>query len=371
MRGLSIVELMVAVALGLLIALACSTTLVSGQRSKQVTVSVNDINLTAAFVATTLDQMLRSAGSGFAKRGTDVFGCQVVAARNATTILPRASAWPAPFASLPTTRRLAPLVIHAGASAGGSDVLAIMTGNSGASEAPVLVMPASATGTSVRLRNTLGLAGGDLALVAETGTGCILEQVSAGFTGGTAQTVTFDGTYAASTVGGVSLASLGQTATTLLIPLGNATAVNRPLFQFIGVDANQTLFAYDLLQLGVEDAASPLAEGVVELRALYGVDTNGDGTLDAWRDPSASPWTAAALTDGSSTATANLSTIVAVRVGLVLRSPLTERSSVAPATLTLFPDLPATVQRTYTITTALRTQRHRTLEVSVPLRNML
>jgi type IV pilus assembly protein PilW len=56
---------------------------------------------------------------------------------------------------------------------------------------------------------------------------------------------------------------------------------------------------------------------------------------------------------------------------MVLRSDRIERDAVAPASLTLFTDLPAAVQHTHAIATGLRNQRFRTVEFTVPLRNVM
>jgi type IV pilus assembly protein PilW len=370
-RGFSLIELMVAVAIGLIVTLAAASVMQRAEGGKRTTVTTNDVNQTASYLGYAMDRTLRSAGSGYVQRAQQAFGCQLRAQLSGSTILPRATAWPVPFASLPTTPRLAPVVIHASASASGSDVLAVMTGNAGYSEAASTVMPASVMSGQLRLRNTLGLRGDDLVLLHDTAAGCVLEQVQAGFAGTEDQVLPFAGAYAAGTVDGVDITTLGTVESIQLISLGNAAAQNRPEFQFIGVGANNTLFSYDLLRLGVDDTPVPIADGVVELRALYGVDSNGDGLIDTWQSPSATGWTAAALQDGSAAAQTNLRRIMAVRVGLVLRAALVERDNVAPASLTLFADLPTAVQRTHTITTANQRNRHRVIEVTVPLRNIL
>ena len=378
-RGFSLIELMIAVAIGLVVTLAATGILIRSESGKRTTVSTNDINQTGAYLSYTLDRTLRSAGSGYTQKWAQTFGCAIHAQHSGTTMLPRPSAWPAPFASLPANPVLAPVVIYAGASQAGSDVLAVMTGNAGFGESPPTVTPGSVTATSLNLRNTLGLRGDDLVLVYDdsgSGTGlpgCVLQQVQTGFAGSTAQTLPFAGAYAAGTVGGIDMTTLGLGSQTFAIDIGNVSAANTPQFQFIGVGANNTLLSYDLLQLGASDDPLPLAEGVVEMRALYGVDTNAtpDGYIDTWVSPSTSPWTAAELTNGSATANSNLRRILAVRVGLVLRSQLIERDVVAPSTLTLFSDLPLAVQHTVNLSTADQHSRYRTVEVTVPLRNLL
>ena len=54
------------------------------ESSKRSTTSVNDINQTAAYVTYVMDRHLRSAGSGFAQRWSDAFGCILNAARPAS-----------------------------------------------------------------------------------------------------------------------------------------------------------------------------------------------------------------------------------------------------------------------------------------------
>ena len=200
-------------------------------------------------------------------------------------MLPRPGAWPAPFTTLPTSPRIAPAVIFAGASDGGSDVLAVMTGNAGYSESGSAVLPGSVTASDLRLRNTLGFNSNDLVLLYDDTAGCVLQQVQSPFTGSTSQTLPFGGTYSGGEVDGVNLTSLGLGNTMYTIAIGNVVTENQPQFQYFGVGASNTLFSYDLLQLGTSDASLPMADGVVELRALYGVDTNDDGMGYTYGEP--------------------------------------------------------------------------------------
>jgi type IV pilus assembly protein PilW len=335
---------------------------------KRTLISTNDLSLTSSYVSFSLDRELRSAGSGFTQNWRSTFGCVLRVARGGTQILPRASAFPVPFDAVPQQLRLAPLLIHAGAGAGGSDVLAVATGSSGVGEAPIQVQQASATASDLRVTSTVGLRGNDLVLVAEDGVGCVLQQVAAPFTGGANQLLTFGGTYAKSEIDSVQLASF-STGTAFLSLLGNTTG-NRPMLRLFGVGADATLFSHDVLQLDGTDTAQPVVDGVADLRALYGVDSNADGRIDTWVAPTDVNFTAAALTNGSEAARTRLLTIMAVRVGMVLRSDRIERDEVAPATLTLFTDLPG-LEHTHAIANDLRHQRFRTVEFTVPLRNVM
>jgi type IV pilus assembly protein PilW len=271
---------------------------------------------------------------------------------------------------VPQTVRLAPVVVHAGAGGGGSDVLAVITGSSGLGESPMRLLPASATSTKVNLDSTVGLRADDLVMLFQDGSNCLVQQVAAGFAGGASQQLDFGGTYAADEVSGVRLDAMGTVDTAWAAVLGNTTA-NRPQFQLIGVGDNATLMAYDLLRLDGTDTPLALADGVADLRAVYGVDSDSDGRVDSWQSPATAPWDAASLLDGSATARVNLSRIVAVRVGLLVRTSVPERDAVSPTQLTLFPDLGAGLTYTRTLAAEEQQLRWRVLDFTVPLRNVL
>jgi len=384
-RGFSLIELLVSMAIALVVTLAITTVMIQGEGTKRSTTSVNEINQTGAYVAYVLDRQLRSAGSGYAQRWADGFGCLVNAARSGTTVLPRSTAIASPFAAAPLTLRLAPVIIQADAADSGGevrgDLVTILTGTAGFSESPPLVNTSSVTGTStsgaLTLPNSLGFRSGDLLLLADATVagGCMVEPVSAAASGA----VTLSGTYYQQTGSGVTITSFG--GSTYAIQLGTLPS-NPPQFMIYGVGDNRTLFSYDLLNTTATDPPPvPIADGVVEMRALYGLDTTNppDGTVDTWVLPSATGYDATTLTDGSSASRLKLRQIVAVRIGFILRTSLKEKSRTddpvrgydAPATITLFGDLDTSVRRTRTVGTGESNYRYRTVEVTVPLRNVL
>jgi len=368
--GFTLIELLVAVAIGMALVLAITLMMVRFESGRRTLTSLNDSSIGGAYVSYALDRLVRSAGSGYAQAWRNAYGCRLMAARGGTTTLPRATPFLAPFASVPQAVRLAPLVVHAGVGTDGSDVLAIQTGSSGLGESPLRMMTASATGTGLRVPATLGIRASDLVMVFQDGSNCMLQQVASGFAGGADQALNFGGTYATSDIGGVRLEDMGVSDNAWVSLLGNATG-NRPQFQLIGVGENATLVAHDMLQLDGTDNVVAIADGVADLRARYGVDTNDDGRIDSWQDPGVAPWNAATLLDGSATSRTNLSRIVAVRVGVIIRTSLPERDTVAPTSLTLFGDLDPTLHATRSLSTAERQLRWRSLDFTIPLRNVL
>lgn len=374
--GFSLPELMVAVVIGLVLTLTISTMVARQEAVRRGVTSGNDLTSNAAYASYLLDQELRSAGAGFSQAVGSNYSCTLLVSRENAQLLPSPTAFPAPFAAIPQNPVLAPLIVHAGAGAGGSDVIAVATGNSGLAETATQVVPGTAAAGQVRLPNTLGMRGGDLVLVSQPQAAppinCMLQQVGPGFAGGAAEVLTFGGRYAADVINGVALAGYAVGNTTISA-LGNVTG-NNPRLQLLGIDANNRLMAYDLLQLTA--GVQALVEGVVDMRVRYGVaalplaPVPANRTVANWVAPTANGYTAAALSAGTAAAQTNLQSILAVRVGLVLRSDQAEKSDVTTPKLTLFGDLPAALQYTYTVPAGTTTQRYRTVEFTVPLRNV-
>lgn len=383
--GFSIIESMISIALGMVVVLAVTTMLVRTDATQRSGRAVNDTVQGAAYAAAMLDDLLRSAGAGFSNDAARVFGCSLNARRGAANWLPRTQPWPAPFQAYPQQIRMAPVLIGKDMSDSGSDVLAVIKGNGGIAESPIEVM--AVTPVTLSVRNAIGLRNLDLMLLADGDQECLLLQV-AGLPAPAANTAVLNtavttlnllghgGAYAmtdgvnrtlnsfAPLTGGAILAHLGSGTQSTPRP---STA---PVFTLIGVGAGNVLFGLDML--GIEDfRPMPLADGVVALHALYGVDTTGDGTLDAWVDPGVEPYTIATLSSGTEQSRQLMERIVAVRIGIVARTSRAEREAVSAGSLLLFEDLGAPLTQTVSLSAQEQRFRHRTLEVTVPIRNTL
>jgi type IV pilus assembly protein PilW len=418
-RGFTLIELMVALVVSSVLTLAVFAALSVFEGRKRTTTATNDASQAGNYAMYTLDKWVRSAGSGFAQSGVPTpatsvyagavtsFGCQLFAARGNNDVLPRGASnpLPAPFANVNTgqagTFRLVPLMIAPGqttpnVSGQPSDVLIVMAGAAGFGEGPILSQTAiDGSGTpfvtpvggasQLNLNSGVSLGGDDLVLLADQPGAsnvnpCMVQQINS-VAGGSVLLTNGTG-YGKSTIGsGASSASVATySANAVAMKLGNVAAGNAPSFTVIGVGDDNTLFSYDLLQTSGADATpnpnlQALAEGVFELHALYGIDTDNDGRVDSWQDPGASgsAYSPAALTAGTNAAAAVIARIKAVRVGLILRTSLQEKEQVAPATLSLFSDLGAglTYTRTLNAATGERNFRYRVAESTIPLRNSL
>lgn len=383
-QGFTLVELMVSLVIASLVSLAVMSTLGVAASSRRNTHAVNDINQSGAYALTLLDRLVRSAGAGFSQAGPAALGCALQASRANAQILPLPSATslPAPFTGLSNNLggvfRLAPVVIAAGAttpdqSGSSSDALIVMSGQSGQAES-ALDFTALNSSTTLPLKSALGLSAGSLLLLADrqpASTGvkaCLLTQVSSGWTAGS-QPVMLGGTYYAATVNGNALTDYSLDA--FALNLGNSTDRNPPRLQVLGVGDAGTLYAYDLLRTD-SNPLQPLVAGLFELHALYGVDSDADGLVDTWTSPTTSGYTASALLDGSVAAAVRLGRIKALRVGLILRTSVSDEQSPPSATaVTLFSDLGTSLRFTRALGSAERAWRYRTVEATIPLRNTM
>jgi type IV pilus assembly protein PilW len=391
--GFSLIELLVAMVIGLVLTLAITSVLIRSEGSKRSTTSVNDINQSGAYATYLLDRYLRSAGSGYSQNWRSTYGCLVNASNDKKVVLPLPSGGPvAPSVLIKVNfpMRLAPVIIGKDLADTGTetrgDVLRVMSGTSGVGETAQAVVPGSLSATQLSLPTTLGYTTRDLLLFANaSGSNCLVTQAGSHLATDAGPLLTLDDKFAfyrdpSAFVGDALALQIGR------------EGGNLPQFLLIGVGNNNTLVSYDLLQDNPSDEA--LTDSVVEMRAIYGLDnktvgppatTLPDGVIDEWVDATGD-FDATKLMNGTPESQVRLRQIVAVRVGLILRTSLAERSKSTAASgvtsaetfeqgsgteLTLFADQPTTLQKTRTLSTAERAYRFRTVEMTIPLRNVL
>ncbi len=373
-RGFSLIELMVSIVIALGMIVTMGAVMGKFETAKREGASSSDLSSTAAFLSYDLDRQIRNAGSGFSTASSEVYGCELTASRDGAQLLPALQAFPAPFASVPTTLRMVPLLAFPGIgpNAAKSDVLQLMAGSGGVGEVPTQVRVNSVQTNTLRVTAATGLQANDLLLVSESSRPCMLEQISSGYSAN-AQQVDLAGSFYASVINGQALNDRSTGAYAHVLDMGNAVNGNRPRFLLLGVNASNQLVRYDLLRFTnagtSQDQGVPIAEGVMDMKVRYGVDTSAtaDGIVDAWVTPSDLSYNVSTLNTASSQAL--LLRVLAVKIDLVLRSDTIEKDTVAPASLTLFAGLSSSLQSAYTVTDRYR--RHVVVEVTVPVRNTL
>ncbi|OWQ45051.1 hypothetical protein CDL60_22380 [Roseateles noduli] len=378
-RGFSLIELMVSMVIALVVIVAMATVSSRFETSKRQDSATSDLSTNSGYLSYDLDRQLRSAGSGFSVTRAETYGCQLFATRNGAQILPAPAAFPAPFSTVTTSVRMIPVVAYPGAGAGGSDVLQFMLGTGGLGETATQVRLNSVQTNTLRLTTTVGIRGDDLLLISEAGQPCMLEQVTSTAVGGSSQQLDLAGAYFATSIGSQSINTRSTSATANALVLGNATNGNPPKLMLLGVNNSQQLVRYDLLQFTNDTSQNPvpLADGVVDMRVMYGVNASGAataGVVDSWVTPSGD-WAPVNLNANTNAAQNLMTRILAVKISMVLRSELQETPNkgvavnIAPATVSMFPSLPSAQRVSYTVTD--RTRRHRVVEFTIPLRNLL
>lgn len=359
-RGGSLVGVMIGVTIGMLALLAVAQALTASQAHRRQTMGGSDAQQVGAVALWQLSRELRMAGAGL-QAAPFAWGCNLRAGRDGETLLPRA-AMPPPFDTLPGALRLQPIVVRDG---GGTqpDQLVAMGGRPAAGNVPMALNVL--TPTTIGTGASVGFAPGDL-LLATAASGvddCFIGQVDSSYAapaGVPAPSVLPTGPAGAPFNLPAALAGLAGDRDWMLLNLG-AT----PSFSAFGISATAGLVQLDLL--APRSVPVPIAENVINLQVLLGVDdgsgggTADDNVIDGWVDPGTAPFDFATLAGGAS-ATAQLR-VKALRVALVVRA--SERGGDSPATIALFTDVPA---RTLSVPVADRSYRYQVYDAVVPLR---
>jgi len=361
MLGMSLVEILVAMLIGLIGMVIITQVYSVSEERKRTTTGVGDAQITGNIAMFTLERELRSAGFGMLSAASNMLGCATTAFDNR----PNRGA-----IAFPT---MAPVQITVGA-AGAADRLTIIYGNSG-SAAEGSVFRAGATAAPFPLKNAAGFRVGDLVVTSEAGN-CRLAEITR-FTPAALNDVEhaagpYDYTDPSGTVTNIpshhnDTATGANTISAFLFSLGR-----NPVVKTYSVVADKlktrSLFPYvggvqDPDNDGWDDAE--IADGVVQMKAQYGKDTNNDRIVDTWN--TTLPVTAADWLQ-----------VRAIRVALVARSGQYEKTAVtancvAPTNptnsvywsggcFTMFNAADGTDWHRY---------RYRVYETVVPLRNMI
>jgi type IV pilus assembly protein PilW len=397
--GFTLIELMIALLVGAVVILSVVTVQGAFESQRRTATSGTDLDSASAYAVGQLDGILRSAGAGFTQAYSQTYGCKLYSNTGSLPAPTLAEPFSNVLSALGGNIRVAPVVIlpantdssQLWDSTSSSDVIMVM-GGSGSGANLQTQFSAAPSATDLYLQNTASFAPNDVVLIMDaTGAAgpanCLVEQVATGFVTGAGVTdLTLGGTY-------YSTAALSPSTFTLqgaAVTIGNPTAYNYPNFQLIGVGANNQLTSYDLLNLTGSTPVT-LADEVMEMHALYLISSSTSASGFIGVDPSktVSPgYTPSTLLAGTLAASTTINTIKAIRVGLILKSPLLEKTQVASPTLTMFSDLVdasgAAMTYTRTITSTGSTcpgsgsqvnceanYRYRAVELTIPLRNPL
>ena len=360
MRGMSLPEILAAVLIGLIGMIVIMQVYATSEERKRTTTGTSDAQINGNIAMFTIESAMRSAGFGMVSASNNMLGCTTLA-YNSNRATPD------------FTYLMAPVVITVGA-AGAPDSITVAYGSSPNVVEGNPFVSSAASGADIPLKNAAGILVGDL-VVSSDGVQCSMAEVT-GFVPAAINTV-MHATAAAYSYVNAAGTTISPTATynkgggsgvnysssALLYTLGRAPTVVTYRIDPIGRDKLQTrtLMPYVAAQDADGDGTSDadIGDGIVQLKALYGKDTDGDAVVDTWNN----------ITPTGPTAPALWMQVRAIRVALLARSGKFEKTAVTPAA-------PAWTGGAFTMTnpadgTDWRFYRYRVYETIVPLRNMI
>jgi type IV pilus assembly protein PilW len=361
-RGLSLVEILVASAIGIIASLVIFQVFAVFEGQKRTTTSGGEAQTSGTLALFTMEREVRQ--SGFGMNSVDFLGCAV-------------QGWDQVAGAAISPWAFAPIVVVQGAGgtpgvpggaltiAGAPDTVTIAYGTGESLPAPVQISVGSlgTTDDFVKVIDTYGFRPGERVVIAESSKPCTMAQVSAvppdPLVGGDTQRINLQ---AAAYIHPVT-SNLEPTRYNNPAGLGTQYTTSGKVYN-LGASTSIKVYSIRNAQLIVQAtgaAETPIYDNIVQLQAEYGKDTDGNGTIDIFEE---TPPTNAA----------QWATVLAVRIALVSRSSLYEKEEVSPATIELWKnsdDAPTTAGMEWNLTADERHYRYKVFQTVVPLRNMI
>ncbi len=344
-HGVTLVELMVGLSVGLLTTLAITQVLAlaEGQRRSAVTGSAAQVDGAVAIYA--LQRDLQMAGYGLVHNPA-ALGCPV-----------RAQFSGGALQQFP----LVPAFIVDGGTDGAPDTVSVLSGSRSGASVPLLVTenhPPTATGFVVR--SAFSVAVGDLLLA-----------VPAAWDATVARCTLFAATSVAATAVGHAASAPWNTTLAALFPVAGYPAqsylvnLGSMVYRRYAVQADGA--ALQTQQLSATTGATTTLTAyaqIVNLQALYGLDADADGVVDTY-------------TATAPTTAAGWLRVLSLRIAVVARSAQYEKETVTPDSPTwsvrLLPTDAAPTSLPFKLSQLADWQhyRYKVYETVVPLRNVL
>jgi type IV pilus assembly protein PilW len=375
-RGMGLPEILAGVLIGLIGMVVIMQVYTISEERKRTTTGTSDAQINGSIALYTLEREIRSAGFGMVSSNNNMLGCMTRVYNNARPTTDFTFVM-APVIIIPggTTYNAATGLIT-GAEDDTPDRIIVAYGNSSTLVEGVTFSAGALGDAEFPLKNAAGIMAGDLVVVREPGLDCSVAEVT-GFNPAAVNNVQHNvGAYSYS-IGSIPvnaiarynkggglgvnysnaalMYSLGRSPTVTTYQVGNDKLQSRTLIPYTpALDADND---------GTSDADS--GDGIVQLKAQYGKDTNADDVVDTWDT---------VLPNN----VAGWQTVRAVRVAILARSGQYEKSAVT-ADCVLPGDPPNSVYWSggcFAMTdpdanTDWHQYRYRTYETVVPIRNMI
>ena len=367
MLGMSLVEILVAMIVGLIGMTIILQVFAESEGRKRTVTGTSDAQITGNIAMFTIERELRNSGYGMLTSDSNMLGCNTVAYDN--------------LRSTPDFNFLmAPVVINDGAG-GAPDQVTIIYGDSAQTIDGAAFAGGATPSANFPLTNSAGFRVGEVAVASDPGAGidCAMIEIT-GFAPGAENNVvhasgvtytytnelglpvTYEETRnkpGGVNVGGnysdsAQLFSLGRNPSVITYLVNNNKLESRTLIPFDpALDAD-----------GDDLSEADVASGVFQFQAQYGKDTDADRIVDTW--------------DVVTPATvAGWQQVQAVRFGLVVRSAQFERAAVTTISPTWYggafamTNVDGSADSNPGDANDWRHYRYRTYQTVVPLQNMI
>jgi type IV pilus assembly protein PilW len=347
--GFSLIELLVAVMIGLIGTVVIFQVFAIFEGQKRTTTSAGDAQQNGLLALSSLERDARMAGYGL---GTSpLLGCNVTAYDST--------------GSRDFSFTLAGVQIADGAS-GAPDTVTFTYSTSGMVVYPPILatnIPASPAQTSATIGSGYGFTNGDLIVIGQSGAiplaACYMKQLTAAPASGL---ITFADGARYNKSGGLAAGFSAWDNTALqggmVFDLGPAPpAGGSPVIGIYSIASGQLMYQ----NLLTDTAGSAVADGIVQLQAQYGYDTSGDGSIQT------AEWTNAAPADWTK--------VIAVRMAVLARSAEPEKpdpTTLVCNTTTVAPTWSGgTIDPSVVDPTSWQCYRYRLFETQVAVRNLI
>ena len=258
-RGMTLVEVMVGLAIGMIGMLVIFQTVSVWDARTRATTAGTDSQTTGSIAMFSIERDLRLAGQGFGTADNVEMGCQISGFDN--------------LASAPIGFPMAPVIIVDNDATNEPDEIATLYGVSTYFTSSTTYN--RVTAQSVSTYDRTGFKSGDLAVLTAPGsTDCQLVEISDDSTPADKQTMRFvQGSYPHFYSNGSNLPSRYNTAAGIgaSFPTGNAFSLGPLPRRNVWSIASGVLGSRDEFQ---NTAFFPIAEGVIDMKAEYGFDTD-------------------------------------------------------------------------------------------------
>jgi type IV pilus assembly protein PilW len=334
-RGTSLVELMVGLLVGLVVAVAVLQTFAIAEGRKRNTTGIADVQQTGLLALFTVATEIANAGNGLAAAATELATCPDTG-------------------DIRTSQRPVPVLITAGAAANTPDSVVVSYGVANAHAAPAPFASAAPAASSFHVHSAMGLMPNDQVVAISLTGHCAVA---------TATSVTAPDMNGVVEIGHAGAAD-AYPASSVLLNLGPRSRVARVRYDIV----DTSLRSLDLVN--PDATPNPLVSNVVNMKAQYGIDADNDGFLDTWVPATNPDWVPGNVLSAS---LSTLLRIKAIRVGFIVRSETYDPEVIRAFDWVLFDC--ASIDKTQCPGRLAGTlppgRRYRLYETVIPLRNQI